>query len=171
MNHKHGKLEQLPFQNILSCEDSLGGSTSFWHISTVMELRVCDRELGDSLLTRRRLALNLTLTFHRRGLSFASWRVLVIRKIGAHLLETHSHIMTATAFQSGAGHPSFLMDNPYASSRLGPRTLQVRSLLFQDTRDSLRSYREERNDRCILSLAVGSMEGWHISRPRYQVRW
>ena len=145
-------------------------SRTVGHTGTMVEQPARDREFGNPPFIRRRLALNLTLTFHRRGLSFASWRILVIRKIGAHLLETHSHIMTATAFQSGAGHPSFLMDNPYASSRLGPRTLQVRSLLFQDTRDSLRSYREGRNDRYILSLAVGSMEGWHISRPRYLVR-
>ena len=145
-------------------------SPPFRHIFTVMEPGGGDQEFGDFLLTQRRLSLNLTLTFQRRGLSLACWRILVIRRISAHLLGTHYHIITATACQSGAGHPSFLMDNPYASSRLGPRIIQTRSLLFQDIRDSLRLYREGRNDRYILSLAVGSMEGCHISRPRYLVR-
>ena len=131
------------------------------------DIIISRQESGDLPLSRRRLALNLILTLSRNSCSLLGWRILVLRRLSDHFLETHTRIMVATAFQSGADHRSFRMDNPYAASRFGPRTLHSRNLLSQQIRDSRKTHKEEWGERRRLTLATGSTGGWHISRPRY----
>ena len=80
--------------------------------------------------SREVLGLDITVAVLRREGTDAGWSLITLRLLARWYLLSHSRITQAISDRAWFFQAALVVDNPFASSRLGPRALQFRNLLF-----------------------------------------
>ena len=132
-------------------------------------MRMNSLETQETELSRSREArgLDLTVSVLRREGMKTGWSLITLRLLARWYLVSHSRITQAISDRAWFFQAALVVDNPFASSRLGPRALQFRNLLFPLIGQCQRRYCEWGRVRRLLLLAAGSSKGWYISRPHF----